>query len=82
MILMETFRAGLKKEFFIYLIMLFLLALISHSDLLSSPSERFIMMMEKGNYFHPFLYAFVIYSILFIIRKILDVILGVFEKKT
>ncbi len=54
---------------------------LMHSDLLSEPSGRFQLMYEKGNYAHPFLYTFIIYSILFIIRKILDFIIGLFETK-
>lgn len=52
-----------------------------HSDLLSNPSARFDMMFEKENYAHPFLYTFIIYSIFFIIRKVLDFIIGLFENK-
>ena len=79
---MEKFKLAIKKEIFIYLVMLFLLALVTHSDLLSDPSSRFQMMHEKGNYSHPFLYTFVLYIVLFIIRKVLDFIIGLFEKKT
>ena len=79
---MEKFKLAIKREIFIYLVMLFLLALVTHSDLLSDPSSRFQMMHEKGNYFHPFLYTFIVYSVLFIIRKVLDFIIGLFEKKT
>jgi len=61
--------------------MLFVLALVFHSDLLSDPSSRLQMMREKGNYFHPFLYTFIIYGILFVFRKIIDFIIGLFEKK-
>jgi hypothetical protein len=77
---MEKFKLAIKKEIFIYIIMFFFLTLIMHSDLLGDPSSRFVMMYEKGNYFHPFLYTFVIYSILFIVRKILDFIIGLFEQ--
>ena len=79
---MEKFKSALKKEIFIYLATLLILAFISHSDLLSDPSSRFQMMNEKENYSHPFLYSFIVYSVLFIIRKTLDFILGLFEKKT
>jgi hypothetical protein len=79
---MEKFKLAIKREFFIYLAILILLSLVMHSDLLSDPSSRFQMMHEKENYSHPFLYSFVIYSILFLIRKTLDLILGLFKKKT
>ena len=78
---MKNFKLIIKKEFFIYLLLFFILALIIHSDLMTSPSSRFDLMYKRGNYFHPFLYTFVIYSILFIFRKILDFLIGLFEKK-
>ena len=79
---MKRFKLAIKKEFFIYLLLFFVLTIVMHSDLLSNPSSRFEMMYQKGNYSHPFLYSFVIYSILFIIRKILDFLIGLFEKKS
>ena len=79
---MEKFKLFIKKETLVYLVILFVLTLIMHSDLLSNPISRFQIMYEKGNYSHPFVYTFVIYSILLILRKILDFIIGFFEKKT
>lgn len=79
---MEKFKLAIKREFLVYLVMLFVLGLVMHSDLLSDPSSRFQMMHEKGNYSHPFFYTFVIYIILFFIRKTLDLIVGLFKKKT
>jgi hypothetical protein len=79
---MEKFKLAIKREIFVYLAIFFLLSIVMHSDLLSDPSSRFQMMNEKENYSHPFLYAFFVYSILFIIRKVLDFIIGLFEKKT
>jgi len=78
---MGKFTLAVKREILIYLAMLFVLSLVMHSELLGSPLLRFQMMQDKENYFHPLLYTFVIYSILFIFRKILDFILGLFEKK-
>jgi hypothetical protein len=52
-----------------------------HSDILTAPSLRFERMFEKENYTHPFVYTLVIYSIFFIIKKVLDFIIGLFEKK-
>jgi len=79
---MEKFKLFIKRETLFYILILVILALISHSDLLTNPSSRFQIMYEKGNYSHPFVYTFVIYSILLILRKILDFIIGFFEKKT
>ena len=80
--MMEKFKLFIKREILFYMAILFVLALISHSDLLTNPLARFQLMSEKGNYAHPFLYSFIVYSILFIIRKIIDFIIGLFEKKT
>ena len=80
--MLKKFKLAIKRETLIYIAMLLVLTLVMHSDLLTNPSSRFEIMHEKGNYSHPFLYTFVIYSILFIIRKILDFIIGLFEKKT
>ena len=79
---MEKFKRAIKEEIFIYLAILLVLSLVAHSDLLSDPLKRVQMIYEKGNYMHPFLYSFIIYSILFVIRKTLDFILSLFEKKT
>jgi hypothetical protein len=79
---MGKFKLAIKREIFVYLAIFFVLSIVMHSDLLSDPSSRFQMMNEKENYSHPFLYAFFVYSILFIIRKVLDFIIGLFAKKT
>ena len=79
---MEKFKLAIKREILVYIVMFFVLSIVMHSDLLSDPSARFQMMTEKENYSHPFLYTFFVYSILFIIRKTLDFIIGLFEKKT
>jgi hypothetical protein len=80
--MLQKFKQAIKLEFFIYIIMLLFLTIVMHSDILSDPSSRFQFMYEKGNYSHPFLYTFIIYIILFIIRKTLDFIIGLFETKT
>jgi len=79
---MEKFKLAIKREFFVYIAMLFVLGLVMHADLLSDPSSRFQLMHEKGNYSHPFLYTFFVYIILLLIRKTLDFIMGLFKKKT
>lgn len=77
----KNFKPVLKREFYYYLLTLIILALIAHSDLLSDPLSRFNLMHEKENYFHPLLYSFIIYSVILIIRKSIDFIVGLFEKK-
>lgn len=76
------FKQVLKKELLIYLLTLLVLALIMHIDLLSDPSARLQTMQEKENYTHPFLYSFVVYGTILILRKAIDFITGLFEKKT
>lgn len=77
--MLNNFKEEIKKEFFIYIIMLLVLTIVMHSDILSDPFLRFNIMFEKENYTHPFLYTLVIYTIFFIIRKVLDFIIGLFE---
>lgn len=77
---MKKFKAFLKRESIIYFVILLLLALLSHGDLVTNPLSRFEMMMERGNYFHPFVYAFVLYAIILIVRKTLDFISSLFGK--
>jgi len=79
--MLQKFKQAIKLELLIYMSMFLLLTIVMHSDILSDPSARFQFMYEKGNYSHPFLYTFIIYTILFIIRKILDFIIGLFEAK-
>ena len=76
------FKQVLKKELLIYLLTLLALALIMHIDLLSDPSARLQAMQEKENYTHPLLYSFVVYAVILILRKTIDFITGLFEKKT
>jgi len=78
----EKFKKALIREIYYYLLTLCILAMMMHIDLLSDPLARVAMMQEKENYFHPLLYAFVIYIIIFTIRKIIDFIMGLFGKKS
>ena len=78
---MQKFKHFMKREIVYYLLTVLILALIMHIDLLSNPSARFELMQEKGNYTHPFIYSFVIYIVIFIFRKIIDFVMGFFEKK-
>ncbi|WP_455757368.1 hypothetical protein [Sulfurimonas sp.] len=79
---MEKFKLAIKKEILFYFLTLLVLALIMHIDLLTDPLSRLQTMQEKGNYTHPFLYSFVIYFVILVLRKIIDFVMGIFEKKT
>lgn len=78
----EKLKLAIKREILYYLLTLLVLALIMHIDLLSNPSARLELMQQKENYSHPFLYSFIIYFIILIIRKIIDFVIGIFDKKT
>jgi hypothetical protein len=78
--MLQKFKSSLKQESLIYFLMFLVLTLLMHSDMLSTPLVR-IDMMDKENYTHPFLYTLFIYTLFFIIRKILDFIISFFEKK-
>ena len=80
--MMQKFKSIVKKEFLYYLIILVILALIMHIDLLSDPLLRFDTMKEKENYFHPFFYSFIVYSIILLLRSIINLLAKLFKKKT
>jgi len=79
--MLEKFKPAIKKEILYYLLTLVLLTLIIHIDMLSDPLTRLELMQEKGNYSHPFIYTLIVYGIVFILRKTIDFIVGIFEKK-
>ena len=70
----------IKKELTIYFVILFLLAIVQHSDLLTSPLHRFEDMQSLGNYFHPFLWGGVVYIFILIVRMIIKFILKIFKR--
>lgn len=78
--MLEKFKSSLKREILYYLITLLVLSIIMHMDLLTDPASRFEAIQAKENYFHPFLYAFIVYGIMFVLRKIIDFIVGIFQK--
>ena len=80
--MIEKFKPVIKREVLYYLLTLLALALIMHIDLLSDPFARLETMQEKGNYSHPFLYSFIIYGIILVLRKTIDFITGLFKKKS
>ena len=80
--MIQKFKKTIKKEILFYLLTLLVLALLMHIDLLTDPFARLQTMQEKGNYSHPFVYSFVIYFIILVLRKIIDFITGLFEKKS
>jgi len=79
---MNKFKSALKKELIIYISIIMIFIILGHSDLFTNPSARFELMATRGNYFHPFIYSFAIYSVIFIIRKLIDFIGNLFQKKS
>lgn len=65
----------LKTELIYFFVILLLLAIIQHSDLLSSPMARVDLMLEKQNYLHPLLWTIPVYAVVLIFRLILKYIL-------
>jgi len=72
----------LKKEFLYYSVIFLILAFIMHSDLLSDPFSRLEIMQEKENYSHPFFYSFIVYSVILVLRIIINFVSKIFEKKS
>ena len=54
----------MKKELMIYVAIIILSAFVIHSDLFTDPLKRFEIMSERANYYHPFLFALVIYMVI------------------
>ncbi len=80
--MVEKIKKFLKREVLYYLITLVILAFIMHFDLLTDPLPRLELMQDKENYSHPFVYAFVVYVVILVIRKIIDFFSGLFKKKS
>jgi len=58
----------LIREALIFSALLILLALSMHHDLLDNPLHRFVLLQERGNYLHPFVYTLLVFLILFLLR--------------
>lgn len=59
-----------------------LLASLIHPDLLTNPLERFTLMNERGNYFHPFLYSFAAYILVILGRSLFRAFTKIFKHIT
>ncbi len=62
----------LIREGIVFFLILIVLAGIMHPDLFIDPSNRLSLMQEKSNYYHPFIYAFIVYIVLFIFRYFVE----------
>jgi len=80
--MINRLKLTLKREALYYLVILVVLALIMHIDLLSNPLSRLELMQEKDNYSHPFFYSFILYSVILVLRTLINVVSKIFEKKS
>lgn len=71
----------IKIEILYFVAILLGLALMQHSDLLTSPLARVNLMIEKGNYLHPILWTSVLYIVIGFIRVIVGYIFKLRSKK-
>ena len=74
-------KLALKREFLYYITIFVILALIMHIDLLRDPLARLELMKEKDNYSHPFFYTFILYSVILVLRSIINFVSKIFGKK-
>lgn len=65
----------LKIEFLYFSILLIILAILQHSDLLTSPLNRVELMIQKENYFHPLLWTSIVYLVIGTLRLIIKYVI-------
>lgn len=65
----------LKIEFIYFTAILILLALLQHSDILTSPLDRIELMTQKGNYLHPLLWTSIVYLVVGLLRLVIRYII-------
>ncbi|MBU0719768.1 hypothetical protein KJ877_00345 [bacterium] len=70
----------IKIELIYFFAIVFILALLQHPDLLSSPLERLQKMHQAQNYLHPLMWSFIIYAVLGIFRAIIGFVLHIKNK--
>ena len=61
-------RKIIFKEFAVYIVLFIFLAAAMHPDLFSAPADRLILMTERQNYIHPFVYTLLAYILICILR--------------
>jgi len=68
------------REIAVFFSLLFILALLMHQDLFESPLQRFSLMQEDGNYFHPFVYTLILYFIVYFFRFLAKKVITITKK--
>jgi len=69
------------KELVYFFTILVVLALVKHPDLLTSPLERLDLILQQGNYLHPFIWSFLVYIFIGIFRLVAKVVVYIKNKK-
>jgi hypothetical protein len=68
------------REAVIYTVLLIVLSLLMHPDLFSDAGDRLTHLHERGNYYHPFLYAFIVYILLLFVRITIEKVIFLIKK--
>lgn len=71
----------IKIELLYFVFILIILAILQHSDLLTSPIKRIGMIVERGNYLHALLWTSTVYLALGFIRLIIKYLFLFYQKK-
>ena len=64
----------LKHELLYYLAIVIILAFIQHPDLFTAPLTRFQQMQNVQNYFHPLLWASILYLLMGVFRVLFSIV--------
>jgi hypothetical protein len=73
-------RKIILKELAVYVALFLVFAAVMHPDLLSVPSERFMLMEQRQNYIHPFVYTILIYLVICVFRVVVRTIFLLFKR--
>jgi len=72
----------MRKELFIFIALLLVLAVVQHSDLLTNPAERIESLLSgSASLFHPLYWTLGVYVVLGIARIILGLLRRLFRSK-
>jgi len=72
-------RKTIFKESAVYVFLFLISAVAMHPDLFSEPLERLLLMSQRQNYIHPFVYALLIYLFIGMFRLFIKAVSTVFK---
>jgi len=72
-------RKIIFKEFVVYIVLFIFLAAAMHPDLFNAPIVRLMLMTERQNYIHPFIYTLLAYLIICMFRLFLIALSSLFK---